>query len=141
MDGPVAGLKERLTGAGRALATLEELCGLARPSMVERDAAIKRFEYSFDVVWKAARQYLLDVNGVEERTPKSVVRAARVAGLLGDEQTEAALAMTDDRNLTVHTYIEALAREVYGRLSAHAAILGAWLGAMNATIDSLEAGA
>ncbi len=141
MDGPVAGLKERLTGAGRALATLEELCGLARPSLVERDAAIKRFEYSFDVVWKAARQYLLDVNGVDERTPKSVVRAARVAGLLSDERAEAALAMTDDRNLTVHTYIEALAREVYGRLSAHAAILGAWLGAMNATIDSLEAGA
>ena len=49
--------------------------------------------------------------------------------------------MTDDRNLTVHTYNEALAREVYIRLSAHAAILGTWLGAMNATIDSLEAGA
>ena len=138
MDGPVAGLKERLTGAGRALATLEELSGLARPSLVERDAAIKRFEYSFDVVWKAARQYLLDVNGVDERTPKSVVRAARVAGLLSDERAEAALAMTDDRNLTVHTYNEALAREVYLRLSAHAAILGAWLGAMNA---GLEAGA
>ena len=49
--------------------------------------------------------------------------------------------MTDDWNLTDHTYNEALAREVYVRLSAHAAILGAWLGAMNAMIDSLEAGA
>jgi len=132
------GLRERLTGAGRALATLEELSGLAPPSTIERDAAIKRFEYGFDVVWKASRQYLLDVNGVDERTPKSVVRAARIAGLLSDEQAEAALAMTDDRKLTVHTYNEALAREVFARLSQHATILGAWLGAMN---GGLEAGA
>lgn len=108
-----------------------ELSDLAQPSLVERDAAIKRFEYGFDIVWKTARHYLLAVGGVDERAPKSVIRAARVAGLFSDDQTEVALAMTDDRNLTVHTYDEALAREVYGRLRAHAAVLDAWLGAMN----------
>jgi len=132
------GLKDRLASARRALARFEQLSGLARPSTIERDAAFKRFEYSLDVVWKASRQYLLDVSGVDERTPKSVVRAARIAGLRSDEQTEAALAMTDDRNLTVHTYNEALAREVFARLSQHAATLSAWLEAMN---DGLEAGA
>ncbi len=129
------GLTLRLAGAGRALATLKELSDLTAPSQVERDAAIKRFEYSFDIVWKSARQYLLSVNGVDERMTKTVIRAARVAGLLGDARAEAALAMANDRNLTVHTDNEALAREVYGRLSRHAALLDAWLGAMYAGLE------
>ena len=128
-------LTQRLAGADRALATLKELSDLTVPSQVQRDAAIKRFEYSIDIVCKSARQYLLIVNGVDERTPKTVIRAARVAGLLGDERAEAALAMANDRNLTVHTYNEALAREVYGRLSRHAALLDVWLGAMNAGLE------
>ena len=129
------GLTLRLAGAGRARATLKELSDLTAPSQVERDAAIKRFEYSFDIVWKSARQYLLSVNGVAERMTKTVIRAARVAGLLGDARAEAALAMANDRNLTVHTYNEALAREVYGRLSRHAALLDAWPGAMYAGLE------
>ncbi len=126
------GLSERLATARRALATLQELSRLSAPSILERDAAIKRFEYSFDIIWKTSRSYLLAVNGVDERTPKSVIRAARVANLLTDEQTEAALAMTDDRNLTVHTYNEDLARRIFGRLGDHAALLEAWLGTMAA---------
>ncbi|MFQ6017241.1 MAG: nucleotidyltransferase substrate binding protein [Kiloniellaceae bacterium] len=128
------GLKERLATARRALATLQELSGLAAPSVLERDAAVKRFEYSFDIVWKTARAYLLAVDGVDERTPKGVIRAARIANLLTDEQTEAALAMTNDRNLTVRTYNEALARQIFGRLGGHAAILEAWLAAMSARV-------
>ncbi len=114
----------------RALATLQELCGLASPSVMERDAAIKRFEYSFDISWKTCRAWLLSVAGVDERTPKSVIRAARAAKLLTDKQTEAALAMTNDRNLTVHTYNEDLARRIFGRLGDHADLLYAWLGSM-----------
>ncbi len=128
----MADLKKRLATARRALATLQELSGLPRPEVRDRDAAIKRFEYSFDIVWKTARHYLLNVEGVDQRSPKSVIRAARVAELLSDDQAAAALAMTDDRNLTVHTYNEALAKEIFARLEAHAAILDTWLGAMEA---------
>jgi len=120
------------TAARRALATLKELALLARPSVVERDAAIKRFEYSFDIIWKTARQHLLSVHGIDQRSPKSVIRACRVAGLLSDEKTEAALAMADDRNLTVHTYNEAWAREVFGRLAGHAELLEVLLAAIEA---------
>jgi len=35
--------------------------------------------------------------------------------------------MTDDRNLTVHTYNEKLAMEIYGRLRTYQSILRAWL--------------
>jgi hypothetical protein len=38
--------------------------------------------------------------------------------------------MADDRNLVVHVYREAVARDLDSRLSEHAATLGAWLAAM-----------
>jgi len=38
--------------------------------------------------------------------------------------------MVDDRNLTVHTYNEELARAIYARLRRHERLLSAWLGAV-----------
>lgn len=43
-------LKERLSTAQRALSSLQELSSLAQPSQIERDAAIQRFEYTFEAV-------------------------------------------------------------------------------------------
>ena len=50
--------------------------------------------------------------------------------MLTDEQAESALSMTDDRNLVVHVYREAVASDLDSRLHLHAAILAAWLGAI-----------
>ena len=44
---------ERIQVAEKALATLKELAFLEDPSPVERDAAIQRFEYTFEAFWKA----------------------------------------------------------------------------------------
>ena len=38
--------------------------------------------------------------------------------------------MADDRNLTVHTYNEALANAIFARLPQHAAALEGWVKAM-----------
>jgi hypothetical protein len=35
--------------------------------------------------------------------------------------------MADDRNLTIHTYNQALAEEIFSRLAGHARTLDAWL--------------
>ena len=125
-------LKERFASGRRVLAAFRELSGLATPTALERDAAIKRFEYSFDIAWKACRDWLLTIEGVDQRTPKGVIRTARVAGLLSDEQTVAALEMANDRLLASHAYSEALAGELFGRLDGYGALLQAWLTAMAA---------
>ena len=48
---------------------------------MERDAAIQRFEHSFETTWKAAQRYLQVVDGVVVASPKaaieSYVRAVR----------------------------------------------------------------
>ena len=120
-------LRERLRLASRALESLDELSDLDAPTTVERDAAIQRFEYTFEAVWKAAQRYLLVVEGTSTSSPKACIRASREVGVFDAPATERALEMVDDRNLTVHTYNEQLAVAIYGRLSRHALLLRHWL--------------
>lgn len=123
-------LRQRLSVAVQAAATLRELAVRPAPSKIERDAAIQRFEYSFEAAWKAAQRFLVVVEGVDAGSPKSAIRACHEAGLLESSQAEQALAMADDRNLTAHTYNEGLAEAIFKRLPGHLATLEAWLRAM-----------
>ena len=77
-------LAMRLSLASRAIATLAELAPLPAPSLVERDAAIQRFEYSTEACWKAAQAVLIDRYGVEAASPKAVIRAC-AQNMLMDE--------------------------------------------------------
>lgn len=121
-------LKERLEAASKAVQTLAELIHLERVNPIERDATIQRFEYSFETVWKAAKHYLREHEGIDVASPKGVIRACREIGLLNDKETEQALVMADDRNLTVHTYNDRLAQEIYLRIKGHYPLLETWLG-------------
>ncbi len=129
-------LKARLATAQRALGTFEELTGLASPTRVERDAAIQRFEYTFEACWKAAQRYLLVVEGLSVGAPKGCVRACREVGLLADAQAVLGLEMVDDRNLTVHTYNEAVAEQIFRNLDRYAKLLAHWLSVMEARIEN-----
>ncbi len=122
-------LKERLEIAGDALKTLDEVLRQPKTAIV-RDASIQRFEYTLEAVWKAAQRYLKVAESLDLASPKSVIRSCRQAGLLDDPQTRAALQMADDRNLTVHTYNESLAEQIYARILRYAPVLRAWLDAM-----------
>ena len=123
-------LKERLAVARRALETLQEIVAVEHPSRIERDAAIQRFEYTCEAVWKAAQQYLQEVEGLSLGSPKGSIRASRDVGLVTDEQATVGLEMIDDRNLTVHTYNESLAEAIYRQLPSYADFLAVWLTAM-----------
>lgn len=96
-----------------------------------RDAAIQRFEYTFEATWKAAQAYLWEVEGVEVASPRGAIRTSFQVELLNETDTRHALSMVDDRNLSVSTYNEALAEAIFSRLSVHAAVLERWLEAMD----------
>jgi nucleotidyltransferase substrate binding protein (TIGR01987 family) len=111
-------LKERLGSCQRALATLDEAINMPF-SVIVRDASIQRFEYSFESLWKLLKVYLAQHEGILCNSPKSCFREALQVGLLSVEETETCLVMTDDRNLTSHTYIEAVAEAIYRKLPSH----------------------
>lgn len=120
-------VKERVDEAMQALATLDKLVGLPKPTDVERDAAIQRFEYTFEMAWKAAQAYVTDQGLLEASSPKSVIRASFKSGLFDEETAEELMKMANDRNLTVHTYKEEFAIQLYTRFAGHAALLRLWL--------------
>ena len=74
-------LRERIPIAQQALNTLNELVGKGQVSAVERDAAIQRFEYTYEATWKATQRYLLLQEGVDTGSPKAVIRACWRSGL------------------------------------------------------------
>ena len=106
-------LQERITAAENALRALEEVMAILKPSAIERDAAIKRFELAFDATWKAAKEFLFVHEGTDVGSPKGVIRSCREIGMFDENEAVHALQMVDDRNLTAHTYNERLAIEIY----------------------------
>ena len=126
----MARVDQRIAIADRALTTLEALATEPVGNIV-RDATIQRFEYSFEAVWKAAQVVLLDRYGVELAAPKPVVRSSFENGLLTEAESRLALAMVDHRNLTSHTYNEALADEIFAAIPAYRHLLRVWLEGMS----------
>ena len=120
-------LTKKISSAQRALNTLKELVGLENVSIISRDAAIQRFEYTFEAVWKVSKLYLMELEGLDIASPKGVIRACMLVGIFNREETSIALDMVDDRNMTSHTYNEGLSERLYKRLEGYARICDIWL--------------
>ncbi len=115
-------LNERLSSSIRALGTLDEV--LTVPfTIIVRDASIQRFEYSFESLWRLVKAYLKQHEGIVCSSPKQCFREGFKVGLLSVEETETCLVMADDRNLTSHTYIEAIANSIYHNLPSYLATM------------------
>ena len=105
-----------LQTAGKSLSTLQEI--IQTPySVIVRDSAIQRFEYCFEISWKLLKEYLKVHEGIICNSPKSCFKEAFKVNLLTEENTIKALEMTDDRNLTSHTYHEELANEIFRKIT------------------------
>lgn len=103
---------ETIRAYEKALKRLNEV--LSEPeSAIMRDAAIKRFEFTFELLWKSLQQFFRG-QGIVCNSPKGCLKEAFSYGLVEDNPLW--LRMIDDRNLTVHTYNEAVAIEIYRHL-------------------------
>ena len=120
------GLNERMEAAGRALFRLHEGTAREELSDLERDGMIHRFEYCFELLWKCGKDFLLDREGLEAASPKRVIRILREVGIFDDSETEHLLRMLDDRNMTAHTYDEALAAKLAVRIREHEKLMQEW---------------
>ena len=116
----------------KALGTLQAVLQAA-PSEIARDAAIQRFEYTFELCWKTLSLYLREMHGIDCRSPKSCFREGLAVGLYNAATAEKLLRMTDRRNETVHTYNEELANKIYGE------IRNVYRGLMDQLLHSLKA--
>lgn len=85
---------------------------LAQPkNEFTRDAAIQRFEYTFELAWKTIKRHLREESAVDEYNIKNLFRQAGRLGLINN--VDHWFVYHTARNLTSHTYNEQTAEETY----------------------------
>ena len=94
-----------------------------------RDAAIQRFEFTFELFWKMLQAYCR-IQGLEANSPRASLREAFRLRLLDDDPRY--MAMLESRNLASHTYEETIAETIYAALPAYTE-------AMHTTVMRLQA--
>ena len=85
---------------------------------VHRDAAIQRFEFTYEVCWRMMRRHLTwaGVRDTELMGRRELFREAARHGLITDPLRW--IEHHDARNATSHNYDEANARSVFARIAA-----------------------
>ncbi len=112
----------------QALKTFKEAL-LENPSQLERDGAIQRFEYCFDLAWKTLKRHLEKSGLMDLNSPRSVFLAAYAEGVIDDENIWATIILR--RNASVHTYNQKLADSLFGELPLY-------YGAMHSLLQKLK---
>ncbi len=80
---------------------------------LDKDGVIQRFEFTFELLWKALKIYL-EHQGIIVKTPRdSFVEAFRI-DLFGDEKIF--LDMMEDRNSTSHIYDKETSKKIFNRI-------------------------
>lgn len=77
---------------------------------LEKDGAIQRFEFTYELVWKTLRK-ILKFKGVNISSPRDVFRESAREGLIEDPKFW--FEAIKKRNLTSHVYDEDFSEEVF----------------------------
>jgi len=80
------------------------------------DLAVKRFEFTFEMSWKAMKRALAFL-GLECKSPRGCIQEAYAQGLIQDEAVW--LNMIEMRNLSSHNYDESEIRVLLDRMQAY----------------------
>jgi nucleotidyltransferase substrate binding protein (TIGR01987 family) len=94
-----------------ALKKLSEFCAQYDGSEIQTAGIIQAFEFTYEQCWKAL-QKKAGSEGVSIVSPKKAFEWAFQNGWITPEQEPQWLQMIADRNLTSHTYREAMALQV-----------------------------
>jgi nucleotidyltransferase substrate binding protein (TIGR01987 family) len=79
-------------------------------SELERDGAIQRFEFTFELLWKTLKK-VLSFKGINVNSPRDVFREAAKQGLIDDPVVW--FEFIKHRNITSHTYDESYAIDLF----------------------------
>ncbi len=82
----------------------------AQSTRMNKDATIQRFEFTFELAWKALQEYIRD-QGFDCNSPKSCIREGAKLEII--HNPEDWFEFLKARNLIAHTYNTKLADKVY----------------------------
>jgi len=111
--------QQRLANYLKALGQMANVVAIARErplSEIEKQALIKTFEFSYELAWNVMKDYFEFQGNAAVTGSRDAIREAFQHGLIRDG--EGWMAMLRNRNRTSHTYNEAVAEEIAGKIVA-----------------------
>lgn len=81
-----------------------------KPTQMNKDATIQRFEFTFELAWKTMQEYIRD-QGFDCKSPKNCIREGARLDLI--DNPEKWFEFLNNRNLIAYTYNEKIANTVY----------------------------
>lgn len=104
---------DRLSELNTALARLKEALPQVQ-NQLDKDGAIQRFEFVFELLWKTLKDYAEDKGRLDASSPKDAFRVAADLGLIDNPQVW--FDFLKNRNTAAHIYSEQSANEVYSQI-------------------------
>jgi nucleotidyltransferase substrate binding protein (TIGR01987 family) len=80
-------------------------------SPIVRDACLRRFKLSYELLWKTLKIFLEEIHGVRAVSPRQVFKEAFALSIIDEELTF--VEMIESRNTLSHTYNEEQAAKIY----------------------------
>jgi len=111
--------KQRFGNYTKALATVKSAVELAKSrelSNLEKQGAVKSFEFTFELAWNMMKDYLEEQGIADIIGSKNTIRHAFSNGILENEQVW--MEMVKSRNISSHTYDEATAQTLLALITS-----------------------
>lgn len=90
-------------------------------TQIVKDAALQRFEFTYELMWKTLKIYLEDIHGLRAVSPRQVFKEAYSLSIIENE--DIFLEMIQSRNLLAHTYNEDQADNIFAKLSKYLPVI------------------
>jgi nucleotidyltransferase substrate binding protein (TIGR01987 family) len=123
----------KITAFAEALESFAELSALDMNALAKTlDALIidglengkaQKFEYTMELCWKAIKVALREREGIDEASPKKVIKAWYLTGHVSEDDYLALIQAVDDRNKLSHIYDQQQFNTIIARLPNYAALL------------------
>jgi nucleotidyltransferase substrate binding protein (TIGR01987 family) len=89
-----------------------------------KNGVAQKFEYTFELCWKCIKDFLKRQEGIDEATPKKIIKAFYLADYAIEDDYLALLRAVDDRNLLSHIYGKEVFSEILMRIPEYAGLIG-----------------
>lgn len=88
-----------------------------------KSGQIQKFEFTVELLWKSVQVFLIEVDGIDVVTPKSVAKEFVEAGYCDYETYELFIRAINDRNQLSHIYRQEMAESIRQRLPEYVLVM------------------
>jgi nucleotidyltransferase substrate binding protein (TIGR01987 family) len=81
---------------------------------------IQKFEMCYELLWKAGKEILRELEGIEVSSPKRVLKSLFHLGYMDYDEFELCIEMLENRNLLSHVYRKEVVEQILPELSKYA---------------------